>query len=211
MPPGAVHRVASNDQPAFAAHERKVEGLRQGLAALDRIEGRHTAGDQSATYVAFVDGAFPIVVAEHWTLGEYGEGEAVYDFNHGGLLRIAPARRPVLPAAVGWLVRADDDALFRARAVRRRNGNDQRQAGRAGRARGARRLASEPRRSRRASPRRALRRNHRGPNRARYACADGAAFARNFDEPVRAPWSVPRTRADRSAARRGRLPLRLRC
>jgi hypothetical protein len=79
MPPGAVRRTAaSTDQPDFATYERKVEGLRRGLAALDRIEGQYTAGDHSATYVAFVDGALPIVVAEQWSLGEYGGGEAVF-------------------------------------------------------------------------------------------------------------------------------------
>jgi putative lipoprotein len=53
-PPEAVRRTAaSTDQPDFAAYERKVEGLRRELAALDRIEGQYIAGDHSATYVAF--------------------------------------------------------------------------------------------------------------------------------------------------------------
>jgi hypothetical protein len=92
MPPGAVRRTAaSTDQPDFAAYERKVEGLRRGLAALDRIEGHYIAGDHSATYFAFVGGAVPIVVAEQWSLGEYGGGEAVFHFMHGDLLRYRSA------------------------------------------------------------------------------------------------------------------------
>jgi putative lipoprotein len=88
VPSRAVQRVAGGtEQRDLAAYQRKVEGIREGLAALDRIEGSYTAGDRSATYVAFVDGALPIVVAEQWELGAHGRGEAVLHFMHGDLLR----------------------------------------------------------------------------------------------------------------------------
>jgi putative lipoprotein len=49
VPPGAIHLVlGGTDQPDFAAYERKAEGIRRGLAALDRIEGRHAAGEAAA-------------------------------------------------------------------------------------------------------------------------------------------------------------------
>jgi hypothetical protein len=109
MPPGAVRRTAaSTDQPDFATYERKVEGLRRGLAALDRIEGQYTAGDHSATYVAFVDGAVPIVVSEQWSLAEYGGGEAVFHFMHGDLLRYRSRTRGLSNAGApsdGWYER----------------------------------------------------------------------------------------------------------
>jgi uncharacterized lipoprotein YbaY len=62
-----LQRVSSGAaQPELGAYEGKVEGIREGLAALDRIEGSYTAGDNSVSYVAFVDGALPIMVMEHW-------------------------------------------------------------------------------------------------------------------------------------------------
>jgi putative lipoprotein len=49
VPPGAIHRVlGGTDQPDFAAYERKAEGIRRGLAALDRIEGSYTAAQATA-------------------------------------------------------------------------------------------------------------------------------------------------------------------
>ena len=184
MPPGAVHRVAaSNDQPDFAAHERKVEGLRQGLAALDRIEGQHTAGDQSATYVAFVDGAFPIVVAEHWTLGEYGGGEAVYHFMHGDLLRYRSRTRGLSNAGApsdGWYERTMTLYFEPGRFVGGTgtiNGRpaepDEHEV------RGAWRRAEAVKA--RIAAARAAGAATADPNRARYACTDGAAFAVTFD------------------------------
>jgi hypothetical protein len=50
--------LANTDQPDLGAYERKVEGIRRGLAALDRIEGSYAAGDNSVAYVALVDVTF---------------------------------------------------------------------------------------------------------------------------------------------------------
>jgi hypothetical protein len=108
--PATVHRVAaSTDQPDFAAYERRVEGLRRGLAALDRIEASYAAGDNSVTYVAFVDGTLPIVVVEQWDLGQYGGGEAVFHFMHGDLLRYRSRTRGLSHVGApsdGWYERA---------------------------------------------------------------------------------------------------------
>jgi hypothetical protein len=103
---GGVRWVSGGaEQFDLGAYERKVEGIRAGLAALDRIEGSYTAGDRSATYVAFVDGAFPIVVAEQWDVGGYGTGEAVFHFMHGDLCAVgrvrAASRRPARPRTAG--------------------------------------------------------------------------------------------------------------
>jgi hypothetical protein len=83
---GAVHLVSTrSDPPDLAAYERRVEGVRRGLAALDRIEGSY--GDRSVSYVAFLDGDLPVAVAEQWDLGQSARGEAIYHFMHGDLLR----------------------------------------------------------------------------------------------------------------------------
>jgi hypothetical protein len=144
VPSRAVQRVAGGtEQRDLAAYQRKVEGIREGLAALDRIEGSYTAGDRSATYVAFVDGALPIVVAEQWELGAHGRGEAVLHFMHGDLLRYRSRTLGLANAGApsdGWYERTM--TLLRAGSVRRRYGRGERQAGRAGRARGPRRLAA---------------------------------------------------------------------
>ncbi|MGH6906006.1 MAG: YbaY family lipoprotein, partial [Geminicoccaceae bacterium] len=104
-----VQRVSSGAVPPdLGAYERKVEGIRRGLAALDRIEGSDTAGDRSVTYVAFVDGALPIVVAEHWDVAGYGTGEAVFHFMHGDLLRYRSRVRGLAQAGApsdGWYER----------------------------------------------------------------------------------------------------------
>jgi len=69
VPSGSVRWVsAETKQRELGAYERKVKGIRQGLAALDRIEGSYSVGDRSVSYVAFVDGAQPVVVAEQWIL-----------------------------------------------------------------------------------------------------------------------------------------------
>ena len=108
---------------------------------LDRIEGGYTAGDHAATYVAFVDGVLPIVVAEQRDLGAYGRGEAVFHFMHGDLLRYR-SRAVVLAKAGapsdGWYERTMT-LYFAPGRVRRRHGHGERQVRRAGRARGARR------------------------------------------------------------------------
>ena len=125
----------------------------------------------------------PIVVAEHWTLGEYGGGEAVYHFMHGDLLRYRSRTRGLSNAGApsdGWYERTMTLYFEPGRFVGG-TGHDQRQAGRAGRARGARRLAwgrggqGTHRRARAAGAATV------DPNRARYACTDGAAFAVTFD------------------------------
>jgi hypothetical protein len=109
VPYGAMHRVSgSTNQRDFGTYERQVEGIRQGLAALDRIEGSHTAGDSSATYVAFLDGALPIVVAGQWELGEHGKGEAVFHFIQDNLLRFRSRMRGlsnVRAPSGGWYER----------------------------------------------------------------------------------------------------------
>jgi hypothetical protein len=109
MPSGAVRLAASADQPDFATYERKIEGLRRGLAPLDRIEGQYISGDHSATYVAFVDGAVPIVVAEQWSLGEYGGARQSFTSCTAICCGIAPARAacptPVRPRMAGTSAR----------------------------------------------------------------------------------------------------------
>src|SRR5262245_39483189 len=73
----AVHLASTHsDPPDFGAYERRVEGVRTELAALDRIEGSYVDGDRSVSYVAFVDGDLPVAVAEQWDLGQSGRGEA---------------------------------------------------------------------------------------------------------------------------------------
>jgi hypothetical protein len=179
-----VHLVtAGTDRPDFTAYERKVEGLRQGLAALDRIEGQYTASDHSATYVAFVDGAFPIVVAEHWTLGEDGGGEAVYHFMHGDLLRYRSRARGLSVAGApsdGWYERTMTIYFEPGRFVGGTgtiNGRpaepDEHEV------RGAWRRGEELKA--RIAAARAVDAATADPNHARYACIDGAAFAIAFD------------------------------
>jgi putative lipoprotein len=182
---GAVHRVSAADQPDFGGYERQVEGIRRGLAALDRIEGSYTAGDNSVTYVAFVDGDLPIVVAEQWDLGEYGEGEAVFHFTHGDLLRYQARRRGLSISGApsdGWYERTMTMYFEPGRFVGgtgtingRRAEPDEHEV------RGAWRQA-EAAKARIAAARGAGV-SAADPNRARYACADGAAFAVSFDVP----------------------------
>jgi hypothetical protein len=184
MRPAAVHPVAaSTDQPAFAAYERRVEGLRRGLAGLDRIEGQYTADDSSVTYVAFVDGAVPIVVAEHWTLGEYGAGQAVFHFMHGDLLRYrsrTPGLSKVGAPSDGWYERTMTLYFEPGRFVGGTgtiNGRpaepDEHEV------RGAWRQAEAVKA--RVAAARAANVPVADPGRARYACIDGAVFATTFD------------------------------
>jgi putative lipoprotein len=181
---GAVHLVATrSDPPDLGAYERRVEGIRRGLAALDRIEGQYTEGDRSVSYVAFVDGAFAIVVVEHWTLGEYGGGETVYHFMHGDLLRYRSFARGLSRAGApsdGWYERTMTVHFVSGRFVvgtgmingrpAEPDEHEVRAAWRQGEAVQARVAAARAAGSATADP-----------NRARYACADGAAFAATFD------------------------------
>ena len=62
VPPGAIHRVlGGTDQPDFAAYERKAEGIRRRVAALDRIESssvtHEAAADPNRARYACADGA----------------------------------------------------------------------------------------------------------------------------------------------------------
>jgi hypothetical protein len=183
-PPEAVRRTAaSTDQPDFAAYERKVEGLRRGLAALDRIEGQYIVGDHSATYVAFVDGAVPIVVAEQWSLGEYGGGEAVFHFMRGDLLRYRSRSRglsnPGAPSD-GWYERTMTLYFEPGRFV----GGTGTINGRSAEpdehgVRGAWRQAEAV--QARIAAARVAGAAIADANRARYACIDGSAFAVAFD------------------------------
>jgi membrane-bound inhibitor of C-type lysozyme len=184
VPSGGVQWVAGGAaQPDLGAYERKVEGIPEGLAALDRIEGSYTAGDRSATYVAFVDGAFPIVVAEQWDVGGYGTGEAVFHFMHGDLLRYRSRARGLSQAGApsdGWYERTMTVYFEPGRFVAGTgavNGrpaepdeHEVRAAWRQAEAVKARIAAA-----------RAAGVMPVDPNRARYACADGAVFAATFD------------------------------
>ena len=179
-----LQRVSSGAaQPELGAYERKVEGIREGLAALDRIEGSYTAGDRSVSYVAFVDGALPIMVAEHWDLGEYGRGEAVFHFVHGDLLRYRSRARGLSEAGApsdGWYDRTmtiyfePDRFVAGIGAVNGRpaepDEHEVRAAWRQAEAVKARIAAAGAAGVARADP-----------SRARYACADGAVFATTFD------------------------------
>jgi putative lipoprotein len=184
MRPAAVHPVvASADQPDFAAYERRVEGLRRGLAALDRIEGQYTAGDSSVTYVAFVDGAVPIVVAEHWTLGEYGRGEAVFHFMHGDLLRYRSRTRGLSHVGApsdGWYERTTTLYFEPGRFIGGTGAINGRPAEPdEHEVRGAWRQAEAVKA--RVAAARAANLPVADSGRARYACADGSAFAVTFD------------------------------
>jgi hypothetical protein len=99
----------TQESPEFSRFEREVARLREGLAALDRIEGSYTAGDNSATWVAFVGDTGPVVVAEQWDLGEYGAGEAVFHFRSDDLVRYRSRTRLLSNAGApsdGWYERA---------------------------------------------------------------------------------------------------------
>jgi membrane-bound inhibitor of C-type lysozyme len=181
---GGVRSVAgAAEQPDLGAYERKVEGIREGLAALDRIEGSYTADDRSASYVAFVDGALPIVVVEQWDVAGYGTGEAAFHFMHGDLLRYRSRVRGLSLAGApsdGWYERTMTTYFEPGRfvggtgAVNRRpaepDEHEVRAAWRQAEAVKARIAAA-----------RAAGVMPADPNRARYACADGAAFAVSFD------------------------------
>jgi putative lipoprotein len=178
---GAVSGGA--DRPDLSAYERKVEGIREGLAALDRIEGRYTAGDHSATYVAFVDGDLPIVVAEQWDLGDYGSGEALFHFFHGDLLRYRSRSRFYSGAGApsdGWYERTMTIYFEPNRFVAgmgtlngRPSEPDEHEV------RGAWRQAEAVKA--RIAAARAAGVATADPQRARYACADGSVFAATFD------------------------------
>jgi putative lipoprotein len=184
MPPAAVHRAfPSIDQLDLDAYERRVEGIREGLAALDRIEGSYDVGGRSVSYVAFVDGALPIVVAEHWDLGEDGRGEAVFHFMQGALLRYRSRARGLSEAGVpsdGWYERTmtiyfePDRFAAGSGAVNGRpaepDEHEVRAAWRQAEAVKARIAAAVAAGVARADP-----------SRTRYACADGAVFAATFD------------------------------
>jgi membrane-bound inhibitor of C-type lysozyme len=184
VPSGAAHRISAGaGQPDFGGYERQVEGIRRGLAALDRIEGSYTAGDNSATYVAFVDGALPIVVAERWDLGEYGEGEAVFHFMHGDLLRYRSRTRGLSKAGApsdGWYERTVTIYFEPGRFVGGTgtiNGRwaepDEHEV------RGAWRQAEAVKA--RIAAATAAGMSAADPNRARYACTDSSVFAVTFD------------------------------
>jgi putative lipoprotein len=180
---GALHGVSGSSDADFAAHERRVEGIRRGLAALDRIEGSYTAGDNSATYVAFVDGALPIVVSEQWDFGKYGSGEAVFYFLHGDLLRYRSRTRDLSISGApsdGWYERTMTIYFEPGRFVGGAgtiNGRpaepDEHEV------RGAWRQAEAVKA--RIAEARAAGVTAADPNRARYVCVDGAAFAVTFD------------------------------
>ena len=181
---GAIHRVSGGtDAPDFGAYERRVEGIRRGLAVLDRLEGSYAAGDKSTTYVAFVDGALPIVVAEQWHLGEYGRGEAVFHFMHGDLLRYRSRTRGLSDAGAasdGWYERTMTLYFEPGRFV----GGTGTVTGRPAEpdeheVRGAWRQGEAVKE--RVTAAYAAGVAAADPNRARYACADGAVFAVTFD------------------------------
>jgi putative lipoprotein len=179
-----VQQVSSGAaQLELGAFERKVEGIRAGLAALDRIEGSYSVGDRSVSYVAFVDGALPIVVAEQWDLGEYGRGEAVFYFVHSDLLRYRSRARGLSEAGApsdGWYERTmtiyfePDRFVAGTGAVNGRpaepDEHEVRAAWRQAEAVKARIAAA---RAAGVAP--------ADPSRARYACGDGAVFAATFD------------------------------
>lgn len=183
-PSGAVHRVSGSvDAPDFSAYERRVEGIRRGLAALDRIEGSYAQGKKSTRYLAFVDGALPIVVAERWNLGEHGAGEAVFHFMHGDLLRYRARTRGLSEAGAtsdGWYERAMTLYFAPGRFV----GGTGTVNGRPAEpdeheVRGAWRQAAAVKAHVTAAYAAGV--AAADPNRARYACADGAVFAVTFD------------------------------
>jgi membrane-bound inhibitor of C-type lysozyme len=182
--PILVQRVSHGAaQPELGAYERKVEGIREGLAALDRIEGSYSVGDRSVSYVAFVDGALPIVVAEQWDLGEYGRGEAVFHFTQGDLVRYRSLARGLSEAGApsdGWYERTmtiyfgPDRFVAGTGAVNGRPAEPDEHEVRA-----AWRQAEEVKA--RIAAARAAGVPRADPSRARYACADGAVFAATFD------------------------------
>jgi putative lipoprotein len=184
LPAGAVRPVsAGTARPDLGSFERRVEGIRQGLDALDRIESAYAEADRTVTYVAFVDGAHPIVVAEQWELGAQGRGEAVFHFVRGDLLRYRSRVRALVRSGApsdGWYERTMMLYFAPGRFVGGTgtvNGrpaepdeHEVRAAWRQGEAVKARIAAA-----------RAAGTMPADPNRARYACADGAVFAVTFD------------------------------
>jgi putative lipoprotein len=183
-PAGAILRVSgSTDASDFAAYERRVEAIRRGLAALDRIEGSYTAAANSATYVAFIDGALPVVVAEQWHFGEYGRGEAVLYFLHGDLLHYRSRTRGLSNAGAasdGWYERTMTLYFEPGRFVGGTGTvNDRPAEPDEHEVRGAWRQAGAVKA--RVAAARAAGAPTADPNRARYACADGAVFAVTFD------------------------------
>jgi membrane-bound inhibitor of C-type lysozyme len=179
---GAVHLVSTrSDPPDLAAYERRVEGVRRGLAALDRIEGSY--GDRSVSYVAFLDGDLPVAVAEQWDLGQSARGEAIYHFMHGDLLRYRSFARGLSSVGApsdGWYERTMTVYFEPGRFVAGTgtiNGrpaepdeHEVRAAWRQAEAVKARVAAA-----------RAANVPVADSNHARYACADGSAFAVTFD------------------------------
>jgi putative lipoprotein len=181
---GAVHLVSTrSDPPDLSAYERRVEGVRSGLAALDRIEGSYVDGDRSLSYVAFVDGDLPVAVAEQWDLGQSGRGEAIYHFLHGDLLRYRSFARGLSSVGApsdGWYERtmtvyfAPGGFVAGTGTINGRQAepdeHEVRAAWRQAEAVKARvaaaRAANDP---------------VTDPNRSRYACIDGAVFAATFD------------------------------
>ena len=169
--------------PSLAPTSGKVEGIRGGLRPSTGLKAATPRATASVSYVAFVDGALPIMVAEHWDLGEYGRGEAVFHFVHGDLLRYRSRARGLSEAGApsdGWYDRTmtiyfePDRFVAGIGAVNGRpaepDEHEVRAAWRQAEAVKARIAAAGAAGVARADP-----------SRARYACADGAVFATTFD------------------------------
>jgi putative lipoprotein len=181
---GAVHLVSTrSDPPDLGAYERRVDGIRAGLGALDRIEGSYADGDRSVSYVAFIDGALPVAVVEQWNLGQTGRGEAVYHFLHGELLRYrsfarglssvgAPSdgwyeRTMTIYFGPGWFVGGTGAINGRPAEPDEHEVRGAWRQGEAVKTRIAAAIAAGA--------------TAADPNIARYACIDGAVFAVTFD------------------------------
>jgi membrane-bound inhibitor of C-type lysozyme len=182
VPSAGVQWVAGGAAPGLGAAERKVAGIREGLAALDRIEASYGESARSVSYVAFVDGAIPMVVVEQWALPGHGAGEAVFHFIHGDLLRYRSRARGLAQAGApsdGWYERTMTVYFEPGRfvggtgAVNGRpaepDEHEVRAAWRQAEAVKARIAAA-----------RAAGVTAADPSRARYTCADGAVFAATF-------------------------------
>jgi membrane-bound inhibitor of C-type lysozyme len=184
VPSRAVRPISGGtEQPDLRPYQQQVDGIRQGLAALDRIEGAYPAGDRAATYVAFVDGDLPIVVAEQWELGGQGRGEAVFHFMDGDLLRYRSRSLGLAKAGApsdGWYERtmtlysAPDRFVGGTGAVNGRPAEpDEHEVSAAWRQAEAVKARIATARVAGVMP--------ADPNLARYACTDGSVLAVTFD------------------------------